>query len=182
MKKEKNAVESVLELQSSMNELTVDKVLADAPKVEETELKIDYKDIAKREGIRYIEPYKKHPPIGTLPAKWKIMHARDWEYVKGVFENYESAGESFKFTFCKWPGDPDCHWEVPAGIPVYVPRMIAKLLSGEKDEQTGIKAMEYHQFGHQPLPSSSLRPMSEMEQLAVLSTSCRGKFRALGAF
>ena len=177
-------LKSVIDLHEDMNALSVDKVNAIAPALEEKEpeVKLSPKELARQEGIRYIEPLRKLQPIGTLPEKWKSMHKRDWEYVKGIFENEVSKGESLRFCHCKWPGDPDCIWEVPANIPVYVPRMIAKLLSGERDEDTGQQAMLYHSFSHVQKADSQLRKDDFMEQFCPLATYSTGRFRAIGAF
>ena len=183
MKPAAKVVENTLELQKDLNKLTVDKIADTAPKpVEVEEQKIDYKVIAKQEGIAYIEPKRKLPSIGNLPEKWKKMHTHDWEYVKGIFENQQSPGEAFTFTFSKWPGDPDCMWEVPSNKPVYVQRMIARHLSGEKDPHTGIQAMNYHTFSHIDRPTNEWAKDDFIHTFAPTGTHSRGRFRALGAF
>lgn len=183
-KQQEKAVKDVLSLHKDMNELTVDKIESMAPEVKESEpqIKISMKELAKSENVQYIEPLRKLQPFGCLPEKWKKLHAHDWEYVKGIFENEVSRGEPIRFTFSKWPGDPDCIWEVPSNVPVYVPRMIAKHLSGEKDEITGMQAMQYHNFEHIQKADSQLRKDDFMQQFAVTGTISRGKFRAIGAF
>ena len=182
MKSKIDTVNSVLELQQDMNNLTVDKIAEIAPPEAEKEIKISLKEIAKMEGIQYIEPVRKLQPFGILPEKWKSKHAHDWEYVKGMFDNEVAKGEPFRFTFSKWPGDPDCMWEIPANRPVYVPRMIAKLLSGEKDEDSGIQAMNYHQFCHIEKAPQLWQKDDFTNQFTVTGTLSRGKFRAIGAF
>jgi hypothetical protein len=183
-KSSETIVKEVVEIQKDMNTLTVDKIRENAPEREDKEVQtqISKRELAKMEGIPYIEPIRKLPPIGVLPEKWRKDHARDWEYVKGIFENEVCRGEPIRFSFSKWPGDPDCVWEVPANRPVYVPRMIAKHLSGEKDELTGIQAMEYHSFNHLEKPSQIWQKDGETHQFTVTGTFSRGKFRALGAF
>ncbi len=185
MKKDsEKAVKDVMSLHRDMNELTVDKINDVAPCQQESEpqVKLSMKEIAKNECVRYIEPLRKLQPFGHLPEKWKKEHSHDWEYVKGIFENEVSRGEPIRFTFSKWPGDPDCVWEIPANIPVYVPRMIAKHLSGEKDERTGMQAMQYHTFEHIQKAESRIRKDDFADQFTVTGTISRGKFRALGAF
>jgi hypothetical protein len=185
MKKDaKDLVKDVANLQQDLNKLTVDVINETAPKVVDTEVqtKMSKKELAKLEGVPYIEPVRKLKAIGTLPEKWRAKRERDWEYVKGIFENEVCRGEPIKFTFSKWPGDPDCVWEVPANRPVYVPRMIAKHLSGEQDEDTGIKAMEYHSFDYLTKHASNIEVGKEMESFCTTGTYSRGKFRALGAF
>ena len=180
----KKLVNEVVEIHKDMNELSVDKINETAPQAVEKEqqVKVNYKELAAREGIQYIEPIRKFLPFGTLPEKWKKFRDHDWEYVKGVFENEVSRGEPIKFTFCKWPGDPDCTWEVPSNRPVYVPRMIAKLLSGEKDEHTGMQAMQYHSFNHIEKTPQIWQKDDFTHQFVVTGTHTRGKFRAIGAF
>ena len=179
---DKAAVNAVLEVHKDMAELTVDKINDIAPPEAEKEIKISLKEIARLEGIQYIEPIRKLQPFGILPEKWKSKHAHDWEYVKGMFDNEVAKGEPFRFTFSKWPGDPDCMWEIPANRPVYVPRMIAKLLSGEKDEDTGAQAMNYHQFQHIEKAPQIWQKDDFTSQFTVTGTLSRGKFRAIGAF
>jgi len=175
-------VESLIDTQKEMNSLTVDKIVDTAPKETETEMKTDWKAVAQKEGIQYIEPVRKMQAFGKLPDKWKSKHARDWEYVKGIFENQVNPNEPIKFTFCKWPGDPDCMWSIPANVPVYVPRMVAKLLSGEKDEDTGIQAMQYHEFKHIEKTPKLWQKDDFTNQFTVTGTHSRGKFRPIGAF
>lgn len=185
MKKEQEkSVKEVMNLHRDMNELTVDKIseLAPSEKEQDCQTKISRKELAKNEGVPYIEPLRKLRPFGTLPEKWKKMHEHDWEYVKGIFENEVSRGEPIRFTFSKWPGDADCMWEIPSNIPVYVPRMIAKHLSGERDDMTGMQSMQYHTFEHIHKAESQLRKDDFMQQFSVTGTISRGKFRALGAF
>lgn len=183
-KRQEQTVKDVLNLHKEMNELSVDKINEMAPQVQdkEPEVKLSMKEIARMEGVPYIEPIRKLKAIGSLPEKWRKQHARDWEYVKGIFENEVSRGEPIEFSFCKWPGDPDCIWRVPSNTPVYVPRMIAKHLSGEKDEVTGMQAMQYHQFDHIQKVDSQMRKDDFTHQFAVIGTTSRGKFRAIGAF
>lgn len=183
-KKQAELVESLINVQKDMNELTVDKINETAPKPVEVEAQVQLspKEIARMEGIPFIEPVRKLQAFGKLHDKWKSKHARDWEYVKGIFENEVSKGESIKFTFSKWPGDPDCIWEVPANKPCYVPRMIAKLLSGEQDEDTGMQAMNYHSFSHIEKASHLWQKDEFTNQFAATGTYSRGKFRAIGAF
>lgn len=183
-KNSESLVKEVIEQQIDMNALTVDKISEIAPIREavEEQTKMSTRELAKLEAIPYIEPLRKLPKLGTLPEKCKKDHARDWEYVKGIFENEVCRGEPIRFSFCKWPGDHDCVWEVPANRPVYVPRMIAKHLSGEKDELTGIQCMEYHSFDHIQKTSQIWQKDDFTHQFSVTGTFSRGKFRALGAF
>ena len=183
-KEQENLVKEVVEIHKEMNALTVDKINDTAPVAieKEAQTKLSTKELAKMEGVPYIEPMRKLQPFGTLPEKWRKMRDRDWEYVKGIYENEASRGEPIRFTFSKWPGDPDCMWEVPANKPVYVPRMIAKLLSGEKDEETGVSAMNYHTFEHIEKMPQLQRKDDFMHQFSVIGTQSRGKFRAIGSF
>ena len=124
MKKEKEElILKTAQLTQDLSELTVDKI-NQAPVIEpEPQTKLTNKQLADSMGLLYIEPIRKMPPFGTLPEKLKKEHARDWEYVKGIYENIESMGESAEFWYVKYPGDPDCLWRIPANIPVFVPRM-----------------------------------------------------------
>jgi len=185
MKKDtEKAVKEVMSLHKDMNELTVDRINETAPALKESEpqTKLSTRELAKNENIRYIEPIRKLQPFGHLPEKWKKERDYDWEYVKGIFENEVSRGEPIRFTFSKWPGDPDCVWEIPSNVPVYVPRMIAKHLSGEMDPRTGMQSMQYHTFDTIRKAESQIRKDDLMENFVATGTVSRGKFRALGAF
>lgn len=183
-KNEVQTVESMINLQKEMNDFTVDKIESVAPKQEEFEpqVKLSMKEIAKMEGIPYIEPYRTLPAVGVLPDKWKKMHAEDWEYVKGIFENTVSPGESICFSLCLWPGDKDCSWRIPANRVVYVPRMVARLLSGEKHPHLNVQALKYHTFNYIERPSVEWSPDQFTHNFNVLGTFSRGNFRAVGAF
>jgi hypothetical protein len=183
-KKDIELVESTITMQKDMNALSVDKINETAPRELDTEshTKLSTKEIAAMEGIPYLEPLRKFQAFGTLKPEWKKERDRDWEYVKGIFENEVNRGEPIRFTFSKWPGDPDCMWEVPSNKPVYIPRMIAKLLSGEIDESTGIKAMQYHSFDHIAKPETNWQKDQFTHQFSATGTYSRGKFRAMGAF
>lgn len=168
-------VENVIESQAEMNELTIDKINEVAPKAEELEpqTKLTAKEIASREGVQYIEPTRKLSAFGTLPEKLKKEHARDWEYVKGVFENNIINGEGISFWYSKYPGDPDCLWTIPANRPVYVPRMIATHLE---------HAMKYHTFDYIEKPDFRKKKDDHVDEFSVTGTHYRGTFRAIGAF
>lgn len=184
MKPQSNPVKDVLEMQHSMNALTQDKISETAPKEVEVapQVEISLKEIARREGIPYIEPIRKFQAFGTLKPEWKAKRDHDWQYVKGMWENEIIKGEGIKFTFSKWPGDPDCMWEIPANKPVYVPRMIAKLLSGEKDEDTGYEVLKYHSFDHVQKSEQYWQKDEFTHQFCATGTYSRGRFRAIGAF
>ena len=174
-KKIEETIKEVNKISESMESLSVDKVLESAPKPQEVELqtKITAKEIADKEGYRYIEPARKMPPFGTLKEEWKKEHAYDWEYVAGIFENQFSPGENVKFWYSKWPGDPDTYWVIPANIPVYVPRMIANHLAN---------VMQYHSFGYREMPDYNKKVDEFTHKFEVIGTQWRGKFQPIGAF
>jgi len=182
----KEVVEKVANLQSEMSSLTQEKIQEVAPKAIEKGLELSMKERAKIENAQYIEPSRKLKAIGELKAEWRPKRERDWEYVKGIFQNENEGGrinnEPKKFWFRKWPGDPDCLWEIPVNVPVYVPRMIAKLLSGEQDEDTGIQAMKFHTFDFVDQPVNNFRPDSFTHEFRPTGTHYTGKFSPLGAF
>jgi len=184
--KKPDMVNEVLEMQESMSELTVDKISETAPKVEISEGLLSLKEKARREGAIWLEPKKKFPPIGKLKPEWEKTHAYDWEYVSGIFQgesNYgKSSMESECFWFCKWPGDPDCFWEVPANKKVYLPRMLALYLSGEKDPVTGLEAMKYHTFDYIQRPEPYWKTDDFTHQFQVTGTHYRGRFMPIGVF
>lgn len=172
-KTSKELVESTLEMHKDMNALTIDKIEETAPEAQVEELKLSKKEQAKMEGALYLEPIRRLRAIGTLPEKLKKDHARDWEYVKGMLENYIVNGEPVRFWYCGYPGDQDCMWEVPANKPVYVPRMIARHLA---------ETMKYHTFGYIDKPQEKLRVDDHVEMFAATGTHYRAMFRPIGAF
>lgn len=187
MKKETlDLVKNVASMNASMTELTMDKISEKAPDAEPSEIKLSTREIAKSEGCLYIEPKRKLPAIGALKPEWKSRHARDWEYVKGMFQsevvNGHSSREPKKFWFAKWGGDPDCLWEVPVNTPVYLPRMIAHYLSGMKDEDTGLESMKFHTFDYVERPQQIQRPDEYTHEFQVTGTHYRGRFVPLGVF
>lgn len=185
MSKEK-LVTQVLENQVQMNALTTDKINELAPKPVEQEVKLTMKQKAEAEGAIYIEPRRKLQSLGKLPEKWETMHKHDWEYVCGTFQPENIGGrantENFTFWFRKWPGDPDCMWEIPVNRPVYVPRMIAQHLSGEKEGFTGMEAMKYHTFDMMEKPTHAWRKDDFTHSFAPTGTQYRGQFMPLRKF
>lgn len=177
VKKQNKLVEGVISLEKGMNELTSDKIEEQAPKVSEAEeisaIQLTQKQIASDEGVRWIEPLHKARAFGTLPPQLKKKHARDWEYVKGIYENNLSPGEGIKFSLSLYPGDPDCTWYIPCGVPVYVPRMVATHL---EDVQ------KFHKFSYIENDVSRWCPDSFMDTFSPTETHYRGKFRPIGAF
>ena len=172
-KTDAEVVKEVLGLQSDLNALSVDKISATAPEAIEHEPEVSMKEIALREGVRYIEPKRKLQAFGTLPEKMKREHRHAWGYVRGMFENYIINNEPITFWLSLFPGDPDCMWEIPPNVPVYIPRHVAKHLE---------EVMKYHTFSYIEKPTNKWRPGDSMEYFAPTGTHYRGKFRAIGAF
>lgn len=173
VKKDQGLVESVLETQKDLNALTVDKINELAPEAEEVEPQLTMKEKAALENALYIEPRRKMKGFGTLAEKQKKQHAHDWEYVKGIFENYVVNGEPLRFWHCIYPEDADCLWEIPCNVAVYVPRMIAKHL----EEQ-----MKYHKFEFVPISERNQGVDRFTDEFRPVTTTYRGKFRPIGAF
>jgi hypothetical protein len=173
MKKE-NVVSDVMNLHQTMNELSVDKINEMAPAAEvPVTLELTAKQRAKNEGVQYIEPRRKMQPLGKLPEKLQKQRNHDWEYVKGIYENYVVNGEPIRFWYVLYPGDPDCEWEVPANRPVYVPRMIARHLE---------ECQRYHTFSYIQKPDQQWSTDDFTHQFSPTGTNYRGKFRSIGAF
>lgn len=162
-------------LTKSMSELTQDKINETAPKAEEMEpqVKMTAKEMAAKLGLRYIEPVRKLKAIGKLPAFLEKEHAYMWEYVKGMYENYDFIGETLSFFLCLYPGDPDCMWSIPANVPVYVPRMVAKHLE---------ECQKYHTFAYKDKRPDQKEALDFNEEFCVDKTHYRGKFRPIEAF
>lgn len=174
MKKEtEKLVKGVANLQEDLNSLTVDKINETAVSEPEVEIQLTMKQKAASEHCKYIEPKRSMKALGKLPEKLKAQHSKDWEYVKGIYENYIVSGESVSFWLCLYPGDPDCLWEIPANTPVYVPRMVAKHLE---------EVQKYHTFDFKEKPIHSWHTDQETHQFQSIGTHYRGKFRAIGAF
>jgi hypothetical protein len=174
-KAEKEIVESVAANQENLDSLSVDNIKKTAPAAKQKDpQKESLKKRAEIEGAKYIEPKRRmSPPVGKLPDALKKQHAHDWEYVKGIYENYVVTGEPLTFSLCLYPGDPDYMWEIPANTPIYVPRMVAKHL-----EET----QAYHSFGYMEKSSQDWKVNGYTHQFAVTGTHYRGKFRPIGAF
>lgn len=179
MKKDvENIVKSAVGLQQDLNALTMDAVQEAAPEAEYIVQKASLKELAKLENAQYIEPKRRlSPPLGKLPEKLKKQHASDWEYVKGIYENYVVNGEPITFSYCKYAGDADYMWEIPANVPVYVPRMIAKHLE---------ECQQYHTFTKVDANADpGIVRDNELETFKWFrptATHYRGRFRAIGAF
>jgi hypothetical protein len=166
-------VKNVVALQEDMNSLTVD-AIAKTPVEEPAPIvELTAKQRAAEMGIRYIEPKRKLPALGKLPEKLQAQHKYDWEYVKGIYENYVVNGEPLSFWMAAYPGDPDYLWEIPANVVVYVPRFIAKHLED---------CQKYHTFSHREKSVSEQRVDDFQYNFAATGTHYRGKFRAIGAF
>ena len=173
MRKEEKLVQSVIETEQSLKELTVDKI-NETPDVElEPQTKLTNRQLADSLGCKYIEPLSKLKAIGTLPEKLRKQHARDWEYVKGIYENINEIGQAITFSLCLYPGDPDCVWKIPANTPVYVPRMVANHLEN---------VQQYHTFSHVEKAPNQLAVDEFTDEFQVTGTMYRGKFRPIGAF
>lgn len=184
MKKEtEKLAQSAVAVQDNLNRMTVDEINRSAPSAEPAPQEASLEEIAKREGALYIKPKRRlNPPLGSLdncknPEKIKREHARAWEYVKGIYENYVVSGEPITFSLCLYPGDADYLWEIPCNRVVYVPRMVAQHLE---------EVQKYHTFS-QLAPNSDPSPLSvgEVEGMRWFrpsGTHYRGKFRPVGAF
>jgi len=182
--KQKELIREVAELSTEMSKMNVDKINEIAPQAQETEVPLTAKQRAQAEGARYIEPKKKLQAFGTFKEEWRRKYNYDWEYVRGMFQseviNGRSSTEPKCFWFSKWPGDPDCYWEIPVNVPVYVPRMIAYYLSGEKDTDTGMESMKYHTFDYIERPTPYWKSDEFTHQFAPTGTHYRGRFVPIG--
>lgn len=168
-------VEEVLTLNQQMNDLTMDAINDMAPeaKYQEPEVQLSRKELAAQEGYFWIEPKRTLPAVGILPESQKKDHAHDWEYVRGIYENFVVAGEGVEFWLCKYAGDKDCLWLIPANKPVYIPRMVAKHLE---------EVQKYHKFKYHVDNVSMGQASSGDHGFSPFETHYRGKFRAIGAF
>lgn len=187
MKKEtEKLVRETASMSSSMSALTVDKINEIAPDAPDAEVRLSTKERAALEKVRYLEPTKVLQAIGKLKPEWKKIRDYDWEYVKGMFQGEVVNGvqslEPKKFWFAKWPGDQDSYWEVPVGVPVYLPRMIAIYLAGERDKDTGMESMKYHTFDYLQRPEAYWKKDDFTHQFSAVSTVYRGRFVPMGVF
>lgn len=162
-------------LTKSMDMLDQETINKIAPKPDEPEpqTKLTSRQIADQMGIKYIEPTRKLPPLGKLPECEKAKHSSDWEYVKGIYENYDFIGETLSFFLCLYPGDPDCLWQIPSNVPVFVPRMVARHLE---------ECQQFHTFKYEQKPTQQIQALDFDSEFTVEQTHYRGKFRAIGAF
>ena len=175
MKKEtQKLAEAAIGLQQNMNALTMDEIERQEPEALVQVQEMSMKERAKLEGAVYLEPKRRlSPPLGTLPDKQKKEHAHAWEYVKGMYENYVVNGEPLTFALCLYAGDPDLLWEIPANVPVYIPRHVAKHLE---------EVQKYHTFNYLEVPTDRWHADEFTHQFGISGTHYRGKFRAIGAF
>lgn len=172
MKKKEEIIKEVAQ-KTDMSELTVDKINEFPDKEPEIQTQLTSRELADSMGLLYIEPTRKLSAFGKLPEKQKADHARDWEYVKGIYENVENIGEILEFWYCKYPGDPDCLWRIPSNKPVFVPRMIAKHLE---------EVQKYHRFDYINRNEPQMQHGEFDSTFKVVDTMYRGKFRPIEAF
>ncbi len=173
MKEHKNLVSQVVTMTEDLNKLTVDEVAKTPVTEPEPQTQLTHRQIADSMNLKYIEPKRKLAGFGKLPEKLKAEHARDWEYVKGVYENIESVGETLEFWLCLYAGDPDCLWSIPCNTPLYVPRMVAKHLE---------ECQKYHKFDYIDRSTAHLNHGDFTSTFAASETIYRGKFRPMEAF
>jgi hypothetical protein len=158
--------------QEDLKKLSVDEI--NNIEVSEPEIEITMEMKCKQDGTRYIKPRRRlSPPIGKVPDKQKKEHERAWEYVIGMYQNIAVDGEPLRFSLCLYPGDADYEWEIPANVPVAVPRMVAKHLE---------EAQKYHNFAYLENASTHLQKDGFTHSFGVSGVNYRGKFRAIGAF
>lgn len=173
-KTKEDLVKSTIDLQENMNSLSQDKVNEMAPKPDIDEKpQLSLKEKARLANAVFIEPIRKLTPFGKLPDSLKKEHAYDWEYVTGIFENVIINGEPLRFWYSKYPGDPDCLWEIPCNKPLYLPRMIAKHLE---------EGLKYHTFTYREIPQERQRPDEFTHEFIPTGTHYRGKMRAVDSF
>lgn len=171
-KETKKLVKEVAEM-TDMSELTVDKINETKVTEPEPQTQLTNRELADSMGCRYIEPKRKLSAFGKLLPGEEKDHKRDWEYVKGIYENIEFVGEHIEFWLCKYGGDPDCLWSIPANVPVFVPRMVAKHLE---------EVQKYHRFDYVDRNQPNLQHGDFDKTFKVLDTHYRGKFRPIEAF
>ena len=188
MKKEtEDLIKKTVHMTESMSTMTVDNINESAPEATITEdpQKL-LKEVALKENAIWLKPKRTLQASGKLPEKWKKLHAHDWEYVCGSFQPEVTGGrpsnEPKTFWFSKWPGDMDCLWEVPVNRKVYLPRMIALYLSGEKDPHTGMESMKYHSFDYIQRPEPYWKTDDFTHQFSSTGTHYRGRFVPIGVF
>lgn len=172
MNKKEHLVNKTLK-ETDLSHMTMDEVERKAP-IEEPEMQEESLEaVAAREGAYYIKPKRRlSPPLGKLPSKLKTAHKRDWEYVKGIYENFAVPGEALTFSLCLYPGDPDYLWEIPCNVVCYIPRMVAKHLEN---------VQKYHTFNYRQR-GGELRADEFTHNFEPTGTTYRGKFRPLEAF
>jgi len=179
MKKDlEGLVKNVGDMGSEISQMTMDKVNEVAPEPTDTELRMTYKQMAKDEGVPFIEPKRQFKAFTEVPEKFKKAHKHAWEYVKGIYENYVINGEPIEFWYNgDLPGQPDCLWSIPCNRAVYIPRFLAKHLE---------ECQKYHTFtalegNADPKPMRS-NEVESLRWFAPTGTHFRGRFRAIGAF
>lgn len=111
---------------TEVKNLTLDR-MNEAPKEEKAPLEVAKKDLYK-DGL-YIKPVRSISSKEQFNEKFREAHSKAWEYVKCQATNGEIIGEKIELWNKKFAGDPATFWQIPVGISIYIPRMIAKQIS-----------------------------------------------------
>jgi hypothetical protein len=118
---------------AQMQTMTKDAVEKQAPEIVDIDPQIRW---SKAEIAEYdapiIRPSRSFAPRSRSEPKEAKERARGWELVKCVVENNEVIGEAPEFWLDKFKGDPTYFWQIPANVPVYIPRFVAEHLSTRK--------------------------------------------------
>lgn len=111
---------------TEVKNLTLDR-MNESSEVEKPSVEISKKD-AYKDGV-YIKPVRSISSKEPFNERFREAHTRAWEYVKCQAVNGEILGEKIELWNKKFPGDPATFWQIPVGVNIYIPRMIAKQIS-----------------------------------------------------
>jgi len=110
---------------TSVKELTMDRMNA-APKQElEPQTKLSQLEIAKSNDI-YLKPRRSIGCRDKFNEKFRDHYNYDKEYVQFIAENKEIIGESLEIWTRPYGGMPAEEWAVPVNKPVWGPRYLAE--------------------------------------------------------
>lgn len=116
--------------QESMKDFNKDKIDQEAPEPIQTDPQIKWSKIQLDQyDAPVIKPTRSFAPRSKPNPKEAKKREMGWELVKCIVENLEVIGEAPKFWLDCFQGDPTYFWEIPANIPVYIPRFVAEHLS-----------------------------------------------------
>ena len=117
------------QFESSVKEMTLDRMNM-APKEEvEPQTKIAQSDLNKKKDI-YLKPKKTIGSQEKFNEKYRADYDFAKEYVNFTAEHKEIIGEVIELWTKPFAGMPAEFWEIPSNVPLWAPRYVAERLKG----------------------------------------------------